>query len=854
MSEGSQSNRTSSIVRVIACRVFKPALEHLRLEDSHPNISLTYLPPNLHLRPQELRKHLRREVAAAEIRDEQVVCLYGDCFPGLGDYCRRRGARKVPGPSCWEMFLGSERFNHLVEEDPGTYFLERELIRNFDEYCIEPLELYDEEMREQCFKHYHRLVYVRQPADPDLVAEAEDLAEFLGLPLEIEDADYSHLDTRLKTTLAELSAMALGVLDQKLEERPETTLIPTRRRRVAYVWLNVQPEDVWLRVAWGDTIRKALREGDVEIGGDCGGLGKCGKCKVKVLSQVDEPTEEERELLDDIDLKEGIRLACRTKVTRDLVISVGEPSAETEYFPVLTTSHAIIGRYIPQSQLEPLVAKRLVTVSPEVRNEEPSDLDRIRRAMGGEFRGLRASLQCLRSLPQKLEESRYHGTAVFHEDCLIDWQNWEEVHRHYGLVFDIGTSTLVGKLISLVDGTEVAVASCLNGQSKYGSDVISRLQYVKERPAGLQTLHYLLMRDLNRLTARLLQTAELEAEDIFIAVVAGNTTMQHVLLKLSPLGIAEAPFSPVVRDALVVKAVEVGLELHTEALLYAMPVRSGYIGGDLISDILTSGVAEQEEVVLGLDLGTNGEIFLGNRERLLTCSAAAGPALEGARISSGTIARAGAIEGVRFEDGQLRYRITGNIRPRGICGSGLVDLIAVLLHTGIISHEGLIRRSRRKSGVELSSRVVKRRAAGHSFLVASPEESYEGRPLYLTQRDVREVQVAKGAIAAGVRILMDTLGIGVGDISRVYLAGALGNYVDPFSAVRIGLLPRMDPEIIKSLGNAASRGASLALLSRRHWQMAKDLVNFIEHVELSCRPDFNEYFVEHLDFPEENIW
>jgi hypothetical protein len=189
------------IVRIIACQVFKPALEHLGLEDKCPYIRPTYLPPNLHLRPQELGKYLRREVIAAKRRNEQIICLCGDCFPGISEYCRRHGASRVPGPYCWEMFLGSERFNRLLEEDAGTYFLEKELICNFTEYCIEPLELYDEEMREQCFKHYHRLLYVRQPSDPDLTAKANEIAEFLGLSLEIQDADYSHLEKRLTKLL-----------------------------------------------------------------------------------------------------------------------------------------------------------------------------------------------------------------------------------------------------------------------------------------------------------------------------------------------------------------------------------------------------------------------------------------------------------------------------------------------------------------------------------------------------------------------------------------------------------------------------------------------------------------------------
>ena len=191
------SGENQKITRIIACHVFEPAIEALQLGRKYPNLSLTYLPPNLHLRPRDLGKYLRREIILAKRKNEQIICLYGDCFPGISDYCRRHGVRKVPGFHCWEMLLGSERYNHIIEEDVGTYFLEKELIHNFKEYVIEPLELYDEEMREHCFKHYHRLLYVRQPLDPVLVAEATELAEFLGLSLEIQDADFSYLEERL---------------------------------------------------------------------------------------------------------------------------------------------------------------------------------------------------------------------------------------------------------------------------------------------------------------------------------------------------------------------------------------------------------------------------------------------------------------------------------------------------------------------------------------------------------------------------------------------------------------------------------------------------------------------------------
>jgi uncharacterized 2Fe-2S/4Fe-4S cluster protein (DUF4445 family)/CBS domain-containing protein len=594
-----------------------------------------------------------------------------------------------------------------------------------------------------------------------------------------------------------------------------------------------------------------LQKTDVELEGDCGGLGKCGKCKVKVLSTIGPPTKAERELLDEEELKQGFRLACRTKVNHDLVLSTGEPETHAEYFQILTTSHILKVSHLPVLRIDPLVEKRLITLPPNLQNEELSDLDRIKAVMGPEYQELKAPLHCLRTLPQMLKETQFRGAAVLHDNCLMAWQNWEEVHRHYGLVFDLGTSTLVGKLISLVDGSEAAVASCLNSQFKYGTNVISRLQYVKEHMNGLETLHNLLIDDLNQITTRILRTGGLEPNDIFVAVAAGNTTMQHLVLSLNPSGIAEAPFSPVLTDGLIVKAADVGLELHPEALFYVMPAKSGYIGGDLIGVVLASGAWEQEdEIILGLDLGTNGEIFLGNGKRLMTCSAAAGPALEGARISHGMIASAGAIEGVSFEEGNLHYRVIGNIKPKGICGSGLVELVALLLDLGIIDYEGLIRPPQEKAARGLSSRIV-HQSGVYNFAIAFPEEGYDHRPIYLTQRDVRELQLAKAAIAAGAKTLMDEMGIGTGDIHRVYLAGALGNYVNPYSAMRIGLIPILDPEIVTSLGNAASTGASMVLLSKDYWRMANELADSIEHVELSSRLDFNEYFIDQMDFPEE---
>lgn len=636
-----------------------------------------------------------------------------------------------------------------------------------------------------------------------------------------------------------------------MKNKSKVVLPESRKRQQKYVWLNVLPDDVWLKVRPGKSIWEALQNTKIDLDGECGGLGKCGKCRVKVLSAITgPPSEEEKEFLDKDELSQGIRLACRTPVNEDMVITTEEPDIQADYFQILTTSHELLNAHRPQLKLEPLVEKRHISFDTPHQYEWLSDLDRIKMLVGPEYRELDAPLNCLHALHEALKKTDFRGTAVLHGDSLLEWQDSAALERQYGLVFDLGTSTVVGKIYSLSNGSEVAVSSRLNSQFKYGSNVISRMQYVIDNPRGLEKLRNLIIRDINILTKSLLKTAQVSPNEIFVAVAAGNTTMQHMMLGLDPSGIAYAPFSPVITDGLIVKTSEVGLELHPEALLYVMPTKSGYIGGDLISVILASGVAEQDdEMILGMDLGTNGEIFLGNRRRLMTCSAAAGPALEGARISYGMIASSGAIEGVAFDDGKLAYDVIGNVSPRGICGSGLVELIAILLELGLIRESGLIHKSRKKAAKGLNSRIMKRGGVNR-FVVASSDESGDGRPIYLSQKDVREVQLAKAAIAAGIKILMDEMDVRIEDIGRVYLAGALGNYVKPDRAMGIGLIPKFPDGVVASLGNAASTGASMVLLSKDYWKIANELAQSIEHIELSSRKDFNKHFIDNMEFPE----
>jgi len=643
-----------------------------------------------------------------------------------------------------------------------------------------------------------------------------------------------------------------NLMSQKLnkQKKPKPKKKPgkvTKKR----VWLNVLPYDVWIRVRRGTTVWNALQNTEIELDGDCGGLGKCGKCKIRAITPLGAPTDETTELLKPEELERGIRLACRTKISKNLAIYTEEKDDETELFQIL--KHG----YMPAVELDPLIERRLVNIPPPSLENSLSDVQRIREALSPEYQDLKTTYRCLFSLYKNLRATDFEGAAIIHNNCLLEWQPPDSIGGVFGLIFDLGTSTLVGKLVNLMEGQEVAVISRFNSQRKYGADVISRIQHIKGHPKRLVHLQKLLIRDLNLITKRLLESFELKPKDILVAVAAGNTTMQHFLLSLDPSGISEAPFTPLITEGMTFRAEDVGLDLHSDAMLYVMPAKSGYIGGDLIGFILSSGAAEHDDyLVLGLDLGTNSEIFLGNKSKMLTCSAAAGPALEGAKISQGMIARAGAIESFRFENRKLYYNVIGNIKPKGLCGSGLVDLAALLLHHGIVDPEGLIRPpDQHKNRNSMTKRVIQTQENEvYDFLIASPRESFDGRSIVLLQKDIRELQLAKAAIASGIKILLKTMGAALEDVDAVCLAGALGNYVHPLSAMRIGLLPKVNPEKIISFGNAASTGANMILLSKHYWEKSAEIATFLEHLELSGHADFFNSFVEEMNFPTENLW
>lgn len=419
-----------------------------------------------------------------------------------------------------------------------------------------------------------------------------------------------------------------------------------------------------------------------------------------------------------------------------------------------------------------------------------------------------------------------------------------------GVAFDIGTTTVVGTLFDLAEGRELAVEAALNGQISFGDDVISRIQVVCEKPDAIFDLKDAILGTVNALIGRLCDQAGVRAENIQDITIAGNSTMQQILCGLDISGLGSIPFRQAFHEAQILSAVGVGLKVSAEAQVYVFPQIDGFVGGDTVAGMLASRIDQRDGVVLFIDIGTNGEIVLLANGKLHTASTAAGPAFEGARITQGMRATVGAIEKVVI-DSDVQYNVIGDVRPAGLCGSALIDAVAGLLDAGVIDDTGRIQLpDELNDGVsaELKKRLIVE-AGRPAFVIADGCETANGKPICVWQKDVRELQLATGAIRAGSNILLRQAGLSSENVDEVLLAGAFGNFIRRNHARRIGLLPQLSCECIKFIGNAASLGAKLALLSVDERDYAEKLRQRTQHVDLSKDPMFQMEFAEAMMFP-----
>lgn len=612
--------------------------------------------------------------------------------------------------------------------------------------------------------------------------------------------------------------------------------------------VRFEPFGVTTQAEAGATLLQAAQAAGVEIESVCGGRGTCGKCRVIATSGLAPLTDLERHSLSENEVAAGYRLACQAVVTGDVAVVVPE---ESRISRVSILSEGAARDLV----IEPWIARWTIQVGASSLEEQLPDLEMVRAALKAAHKRTPAfTLRALQQLPGALRAQSGRITLLVADDQVVRVDTGAGPARLLGMAFDIGTTTVVGYLHDLETGQQLAVSSLLNPQTRYGDDVVSRIEFASRGDAGLATLQQEVVGALNTIIANTTRAAGVLPTDVLGLAVVGNTTMQHLFLGISPAALAQSPYVPVTSDAARVRAVELGLNIDPEAHVWALPNIAGWVGADTVGVILATGAHLQEEPCLALDIGTNGEMAMGSRQRLVTCSTAAGPAFEGAHLSCGMRAADGAVDRVRIDaDGDgadVHWHTIGESAPRGLCGSGLVDMVAQMLGAGVIDATGMMR-----SAADLQA-DQKPRLAGRllqdngrrTFELADASEGAGGRPVRVSQRDVRELQLAKGAIRAGIEILLRELGLRHTDIRRVFLAGAFGNYISPESALTIGLIPRFPNAEIVPVGNAAGSGAKMALLSLSARKEASRIQHETEYLELSGRPDFQEQFAEAMVF------
>lgn len=579
------------------------------------------------------------------------------------------------------------------------------------------------------------------------------------------------------------------------------------------------PADVRCSVPLGSTLMEACRAAGLWLDSPCGGNGTCGKCRVE--------------------LRRGTEwvsvLACQTPVTEDLEVRLPQESGGLH---ILTDG---AGRRIAA---DPLVRWYPVSLA---------DCRRSRSLWEGFSQALHTAFGIAPAVPSPAvlgELARYLAEETAQVWALLSGETLLALRADPPapllLAFDLGTTTLAGYLLDGVTGETLAVGSDRNPQASFGADVIARIDAARE--LGPAPLREALLQTLSRMTAEMAARAGRPAEEIVLTVLAGNTCMHHLALGLSPASLGLAPYLPVLREPLLLPAAGWNLPVHPAGQVAMLPNLAGFVGADTAACLLAGDFVRREELTLLLDIGTNGELVLGNRERRITCSTAAGPAFEGAKIRCGMRGAEGAIDHVHLEDGRLVCHVIGEGAARGICGSGLLDAVAALLDGGVLDESGCLLEPEELSDSRLAACLTEVDGASAVLLAPAPEPG--GEPVVLTQKDIRELQLAKGAIAAGIHLLAQAYGAELEDIQTVLIAGAFGNFMRPESACRIGLIPPQLLGKIRPVGNAAGEGACLAALSWAEYARCASLASGTEYLELAQHPGFSTCYMEEMAFQE----
>ncbi len=590
----------------------------------------------------------------------------------------------------------------------------------------------------------------------------------------------------------------------------------------------------------GTNLFNFLRKNSFMVDSLCGGKGLCGKCRVKIFGDITPPSGKEAELLGEDAIKNNYRLACYIKIESDMEVIIEDTVKEAAI--LIEGKQRVV-------KLQPYTLKNYVKLNKPDINDQKSDIERISdisvNLKKDNFPGF------INELPSVIRKNDYGVTLVSMGDSLVSVEPGDTTERLYGIAIDIGTTTIAAYLYNLCSGERVDVFSILNPQKKYGADVISRIEYTMGSEEAIEEMTKTIIDCINEIAFKLAERNKINLNDIYTCVFVGNTTMMHFLMGLDARNIAVSPFIPVTTELHSIKAVELGIKINPFGYAVIIPCVAGYVGADTVAAALSTGLYEDDQISLLIDIGTNGEIVLGSKEWMYSCSTAAGPAFEGANIRNGVRAVKGAIDKVFLSD-DVKFTTIQKAKPMGICGSGLVDAIAGMYDTGVIDGTGRIVDADEDPDlpVNLSKRIIDVDGS-KAFLLVSADETTIDSDIVITQKDIRELQNAKAAIAAGIRVLINRAETNFDDIKKVHLAGGFGNYIDIDSALVIGLLPEELKGRIEGVGNAAGSGAIEALLSIDMLKQTDIIRKKIKYIELSASPDFTDEYIENMVFGED---
>jgi uncharacterized 2Fe-2S/4Fe-4S cluster protein (DUF4445 family) len=599
--------------------------------------------------------------------------------------------------------------------------------------------------------------------------------------------------------------------------------------------VDLQPVGRRVQVGAGTTLLAAAQSAGVELQSVCGGVGTCGGCKVRVaVGAVSPATATENHEMSREEMAAGYRLACQAIAVSDVRVDIPPGSLSAPQRVQVEGQELNV-------KLDPVVFAVEVKVAPPSLSDLRSDLSRLNSALAPRNGEVEVPCEVLAGLPETLRVQHWAARLALRKvgsRCRVVGV-LPPRSRMFGLAVDVGTTKLAAYLIDIENGQTVAQKGVVNPQVAYGEDVISRISFSNQDPAGQNVMQSKLIEATNHLAADLCSEAGAVPQQIVDAVVVGNTVMHHLFAGLPVQQLGIAPFVPVVSDALEIPAEQIGLALSCGALIYMPPNIAGYVGADHVAMLLGSGIHQSARTVIAIDIGTNTEITLAFRGRLLSCSCASGPAFEGAHIQHGMRAASGAIERVRIIDGEVHTHTIGGVPPVGICGSGIVDAVAEMLYAGVLDNRGNFRRD---------STLVHPSEGQNKFVLVPARATGHASDIAVTRSDVNEIQLAKAAIRTGIEILLREVGIDSADIDEVVIAGAFGSYLDIRSAVQLGMFPPLAQERFHQIGNGAGSGARQMLISGDQRRTAERIARQIEYVELTNHPAFSERFQTELCF------